>query len=44
MLQTIRVDNQDLNIFFDSGCGDMVCRKMPVDWLKNSNRAKRVVC
>ena len=43
MLQTIRVDNQDLNIFLDSGCGDMVCRKMPVDWLKNSNRAKRIV-
>ena len=42
-LQTIRVGNQDLNIFYDSGCQDMVCRKEAVDYLQNMERAKRVV-
>ena len=44
MLQTIKVGTQLVNLFFDSGCGDMTCRKGSVDklqGLKDSNGKDR---
>ena len=43
MLQTIRVGNKNLNLFFDSGCGYTVCKKGAVDWLVEHERAKNIV-
>ena len=42
MLQTIKVGNDKLNAFFDSGCGDMVCSKRAIDLLSNQKRAKKI--
>ena len=28
---------------FDSGCGDMVCKKEEVDWLKEQNLAENIL-
>ena len=42
MLQTIKVGDDKLNIFFDSGCYDMVCSKRAVDLLSKQQRAKNV--
>ena len=39
MLQTIEVRGQLFNLFFDSGCGDMVVRKPVVDCLEKLGRA-----
>ena len=41
MLQTITIGTQNFNLFFDSGCGDMVCKKEDVDCL-TEKRAKRI--
>ena len=43
VLQTIRVGNKNLNLFFDSGCGYTVCKKGAVDWLIEHERAKNIV-
>ena len=43
MLQTVKVGDQYLNLFYDSGCGDMVCRKGAVDKLIVQDRAKNIV-
>ena len=40
MLQTIRVEGKLLNLFFDSGCGDMVIKKSAVDFLLTIGRAR----
>ena len=32
-----------MNIFFDSGCGDSICKKKAVDSLIEQNRAKHIV-
>ena len=42
MLQTTKVGNDKLNVFFDSGCGDMVCSKRAIDLLSNQKRAKKI--
>ena len=34
------VEDQFLNLFFDSGCGDMVIRKSAVDMLMESGQAE----
>ena len=39
MLQTIAVNGHSLNLFFDSGCGDMVSKKLPTDYLKKLGQA-----
>ena len=39
MLQTIEIDGKRVNLFFDSGCGDMVCRKGAVFNLGKKGRA-----
>ena len=43
MLQTIKVGDKKLNLFFDSGCGDMVVWKSAVDLLEKLGRAKNIV-
>ena len=42
MLQTINVDNHLVNIFYDSGCADMVIKKSAVDILLKLGRANLV--
>ena len=39
LFQTIKVGDVPLNLFFDSGCGDMVIRKDAVDILQQQGRA-----
>ena len=43
MLQTIKIGDQKFNVFFDSGCGDMVCKKSAIDLLDKQNRAENIV-
>ena len=43
MLQTIELNGKNLNLFYDTGCGDMVCRKEAVDWLIKQKRAKNIL-
>ena len=43
ILQTIQVENRKLNIFFDSGCGDLVCRKEAVADLEEIGKASLLV-
>ena len=40
MLQTIRIEGNTFNLFFDSGCGDMVIKKSAVNCLMKLGRAK----
>ena len=40
MLQTINVEDISLNIFYDSGCGDIVIKKSAVDALIRAGRAE----
>ena len=42
-LQTIEIDGVRLNIFFDSGCGDMIIRKSAVEKLIAVGRAKQII-
>ena len=42
-LQTIEVDGDTFNLFFDTGCGDMIVRKCAVDKLVKMGRAKQIV-
>ena len=42
LTQRISIDGQDVNIFFDSGCGDMTCRKSLVDYLTPKCMAKNI--
>ena len=39
LLQAIEVEGVSINLFFDSGCGDMVIKKSTVDKLKKVGRA-----
>ena len=41
MLQTIKIEGKKFNIFFDSGCGDLVSRKSAVVRLEKMGRACR---
>ena len=40
MLQTIKVEEKRFNIFYDSGCGDLVIKKSAIDALLKMGRAK----
>ena len=40
MLQTINVEDISVNIFYDSGCGDIVIKKSAVDALIRAGRAE----
>ena len=42
-LQKIDVEGLTLNVFFDSGCGDMIIKKSAVEQLANVGRAKQVL-
>ena len=43
MLQTINVQGEHFNLFYDSGCGDLVCKKSAVDKLAALGRAERLL-
>ena len=40
MLQTIDVEGKHLNVFYDTGCGDVVIKKSAIDVLLTLGRAK----
>ena len=42
MFQTIEIENEKFNIFYDSGCGDLCPSRTAVDILITLNRAKQV--
>ena len=42
-LQTIEIQGVQLNLFFDSGCGDMIVKKSAVEKLAAFGRAKQIV-
>ena len=42
MLQTIKVQGKNLNLFYDTGCGDLVCRKSAIDILEKMGRANKI--
>ena len=41
-LQTISVKGKQFNLFFDSGCGDFICRKKAADILVKLGLAKKI--
>ena len=43
MLQTIRIGDKDFNIFFGSGCGDLISRREAVKQLEKMGRANNEV-
>ena len=43
MLQSIEINAHPFNIFYDSGCGDLVARKSAIDVLASMGRAKREI-
>ena len=43
MLQTIQIQGQKFNLVFDSGCGDLVCKKDAVSCLQGMGRASKVL-
>ena len=43
MLQTIEVQGKTLNLFFDSGCVNLVCRKEATTKLESMGRATKVL-
>ena len=43
ILQTIAVENHKLNIFFDSGCGDLVSKKEVISKLEEVGKAALVI-
>ena len=43
ILQTIKVNDRNLNLFYDSGCGDLVCRKEAVTELEKSGGASLLI-
>ena len=42
-LQTIDVEGIKLNLFFDSGCGDIVAKRSAIKKLKRIGRAKQIL-
>ena len=42
MFQRIKVEDKSFNLFFDSGCGDMVIRKTALDSLQKMGRTKNI--
>ena len=43
MLQTIEINGHTFNIFYDSGCGDLVVKKSAIDILLSMGRAKHEI-
>ena len=43
MLQTIKIEGEKFNIFYDSGCTDMICKKSAIDKLVSLGRATHEV-
>ena len=43
MLQTIQIQGKKFNLFFDSGCGDLACKRDAVSCLQGMGRARKVL-
>ena len=43
MLQQISIAGYTFNLFYDSGCGDLVCKKSAIDKLMRIGRAKQEI-
>ena len=43
MFQTIQIQNTKLNLFYDNGCSDFICKKETVDFLSTIGRAGKIV-
>ena len=43
MLQTIEIQGKQFNLFFDSGCGDLVCKRDAVVQLESMGRSSKVI-
>ena len=43
ILQTIQITDKRFNLFFDSGCGDLVCRKEAISELEELGKANLIV-
>ena len=41
MLQTINIQGNLFNVFYDSGCGDLVCKKSAIDTLMSLGKASQ---
>ena len=44
MLQTIQINGKKLNLFYDTGATDIVCKKEAVDFLSTIGRAHKIQC
>ena len=42
MLQTIDIDGENFNIFYDSGCSDLICKKSAIEKLARVGRAQQI--
>ena len=42
MLQTVKIKDQNFNIFYDSGCSDLICKKSAIDRLTQLGKATLV--
>ena len=42
MLQTIKIKGQNFNIFYDSGCSDLICKKSAINRLAKLGRATQI--
>ena len=42
MLQTVKIKDQNFNIFYDSGCSDLICNKSAIDRLTQLGKATLV--
>ena len=43
MLQTIEIHGKKLNLFYDTGCSDLVCKKNAVEALSKVGRANQIL-
>ena len=39
MLQRVKIKDQNFNIFYDSGCSDLICKKSAIDRLTQLGKA-----
>ena len=42
MLQTIEIQGKKINLFFDSGCSDLVCKRDAVDYLSGLGSSREL--
>jgi len=42
MLQKLEIEGESFNIFYDTGCGEMICKKSAIDKLARLGRASQI--